>query len=47
MTDERIAGLENFKTKDSSDCLAQNPNQLKEFKPKCPDEPTIKQTGIL
>jgi hypothetical protein len=36
MTDERIAELQNFKTKDFSDCPAQTPEQLKEFKPKSP-----------
>jgi hypothetical protein len=38
ITDERIAELQNFKTKDFSGCPAQTPEQLKEFKPKCPDE---------
>jgi uncharacterized protein (DUF4415 family) len=37
MTDERIAELQNFETKDFSDCPAQTPEQLKEFKPKYPD----------
>jgi uncharacterized protein (DUF4415 family) len=38
MTDERIAELQNFKTKDFNDCPAQTPEQLKEFKPKYPDD---------
>jgi hypothetical protein len=32
MADERIAELQNFKTKDYSDCPAQTPEQLKKFK---------------
>jgi hypothetical protein len=51
MTDERIAELQNFKTKDYSDCPAQTPEQLKEFKPKYPDEqlyePIKKLSGII
>jgi hypothetical protein len=38
MTDERIAELQNFKTKDLSDCPAQTPEQLREFKPKYSDD---------
>jgi uncharacterized protein (DUF4415 family) len=38
MSDERIAELQNFKTKDFTDCPVQTPEQLKEFKPKYPDE---------
>jgi uncharacterized protein (DUF4415 family) len=38
MTDERIAEFQNFKTKEFSDCPVQTPDQLKEFKPKYPDE---------
>ncbi|MDR0312824.1 MAG: BrnA antitoxin family protein [Treponema sp.] len=37
MTDERIAELQNFETKDYSDCPVQTPEQLQEFKPKYPD----------
>ena len=37
MSDERIAELKNFKTKDFSDCPIQTPEQLQEFKPKYPD----------
>ena len=37
MSDERIAELQNFKTKDFSDCPIQTPEQIQEFKPKCPD----------
>ena len=37
MSDERIAELQNFKTKDYSDCPVQTPEQLREFKPKYPD----------
>jgi uncharacterized protein (DUF4415 family) len=37
MSDERIAELQNFKTKDFSDCPVQTPEQLQEFKPKYPD----------
>jgi uncharacterized protein (DUF4415 family) len=33
MSDERIADLQNFKTKDFTDCPVQTPEQLKEFKP--------------
>jgi uncharacterized protein (DUF4415 family) len=38
MTDERIAELQNFETKDFSDCPEQTPEQLKEFRPKYPDD---------
>jgi len=47
MSDERIAELQNFKTRDFSDCPIQTPEQLKEFKPKYPDArlyKPIKQT---
>ena len=37
MTDERIAELQNFKTKDFTDCPVQTPEQLREFKPKYPE----------
>jgi len=37
MSDERIAELQNFKTKDYSDCPVQTEEQLHEFKPKYPD----------
>jgi uncharacterized protein (DUF4415 family) len=37
MSDERITELQNFKTKDFSDCPVQTPEQLQEFKPKYPD----------
>jgi uncharacterized protein (DUF4415 family) len=37
MTDERIAELQNFETKDFSDCQEQTSEQLKESKPKYPD----------
>jgi len=37
MSDERIAELQNFRTKDYSDCPVQTPEQLREFKPKYPD----------
>ena len=37
MSDERIAELKDFKTKDFSDCPVQTPEQLQEFKPKYPD----------
>jgi uncharacterized protein (DUF4415 family) len=37
MSDERIAELQNFKTKDFSDCPVQTLEQLQEFKPKYPD----------
>jgi len=37
MSDERIAELQNFKTKDFSDCPVQTNEQLQEFKPKYPD----------
>ena len=38
MTDERITALQNFETKDFSDCPVQTTEQLREFKPKYPDE---------
>jgi len=38
MNDERIAELQNFVTKDFTDCPIQTPEQLREFKPKYPDE---------
>jgi uncharacterized protein (DUF4415 family) len=50
MSDERIEELQNFKTKDFSDCPVQTPEQLKEFKPKYPDMrlyKPIKQTVQL
>jgi uncharacterized protein (DUF4415 family) len=34
MSDGRIAELENFKTKNFTDCPVQTPEQLQEFKPK-------------
>jgi len=37
MSDERIAELRQFKTKDFSDCPIQTEEQLKEFKLKYPD----------
>ena len=37
MSDERIAELQNFETKDFSDCPVQTQEQLQEFKPKYPD----------
>ena len=37
MGDERMAELQNFETKDFSDCPVQTPEQLQEFKPKYPD----------
>ena len=37
MNDERITELQNFKTKNFSDCPVQTPEQLQEFKPKYPD----------
>jgi uncharacterized protein (DUF4415 family) len=43
MTDERIAELQNFETKDFSDCPVQTPEQLKEFKSKYPDK-QVKET---
>ena len=33
MTDERISELQNFQTKDFTDCPVQTPEQLQEFKP--------------
>ena len=37
MSDERIAELQNFKTKDFTGCPPQTSEQLQEFKPKYPD----------
>ena len=37
MSDKRIAELQNFKTKNFTDCPVQTPEQLQEFKPKYPD----------
>jgi uncharacterized protein (DUF4415 family) len=37
MSDERIAELQDFKTKNYSDCPVQTDEQLQEFKPKYPD----------
>ena len=37
MSDERIAELQNFKSKDFTDCPVQTAEQLHEFKPKYPD----------
>ncbi|GHV72359.1 hypothetical protein AGMMS49928_29080 [Spirochaetia bacterium] len=37
MNDERMAELQNFRTRDFSDCPVQTPEQLQEFKPKYPD----------
>jgi hypothetical protein len=37
MSDERIAELQNFKTKNYSDCPVQTQDQLQEFKPKYPN----------
>jgi uncharacterized protein (DUF4415 family) len=37
MTDERISELQNFQTKDFTDCPVQTPEQLQEFKPKYPN----------
>jgi len=37
MSDERIAELQDFKTKDFTDCPVQTPEQLQEFKFKYPD----------
>jgi len=39
MSDERIAELQNFKTKDYSDCPVQTQEQLQEFKPRPPSSP--------
>ncbi|MDR3170895.1 MAG: hypothetical protein LBU17_04610 [Treponema sp.] len=38
MSDERIAELQNFQTKDFSDCPIQTPEQLQQFRPRYPDE---------
>jgi hypothetical protein len=37
MSDERIAELQSFKTKNFTDCPVQTSEQLQEFKPKYPD----------
>ena len=37
MSDERIAELQSFKTKNFTDCPVQTPEQLQEFKSKYPD----------
>ena len=37
MSDERIAELQDFKTKDFTDCPVQTAEQLQNFKPKYPD----------
>ena len=37
MSEERIAELQSFKTKNYSDCPVQTQDELKEFKPKYPD----------
>ena len=37
LSDERIAELQNFKTKNYEDCPIQTEEQLREFKPKYPD----------
>jgi len=37
MSEERIAELQNFKTKNYSDCPVQTQEELQEFKPKYPD----------
>ena len=37
MSDDRIAELQNFKTKNYDDCPIQTQEQLNEFKPKYPD----------
>ena len=37
MNDERITELQNFKTKDFTDCPVQTPEQLQEFKPRYQD----------
>jgi len=37
MSNERIAELNKFKTRDFADCPVQTPEQLQEFKPKYPD----------
>jgi hypothetical protein len=50
MSDERIAELQNFKTKNFTDCPIQTAEQLQEFKPKYPDThlyKPIKKTAQL
>jgi hypothetical protein len=37
LNDEQIAELQNFKTKNFTDCPVQTQEQLQEFKPKYPD----------
>jgi uncharacterized protein (DUF4415 family) len=37
MSDERIAELQSFRTKDYTDCPVQTPEQLQKYKPKYPD----------
>ena len=37
MSNERMAELKNFKTKDFTDCPVQTSEQLQEFKPKYPE----------
>jgi len=37
MSDERIAELKNFRTKNYNDCPIQTEEQLEKFKPKYPD----------
>jgi len=37
MSDKRITELQDFKTKNFTDCPVQTPEQLQEFKPKYPD----------
>jgi uncharacterized protein (DUF4415 family) len=45
MTDEDIAALQNFETKDFRDCPIQTPKQLKTFKPKSlMDDKPVKKT---
>jgi uncharacterized protein (DUF4415 family) len=39
MSDERIAELQNFQTKDFSDCPIQTREQLRQFRSRYPDEP--------
>jgi len=42
MNDERIAELQNFKTKNYDDCPIQTQEQLKEFKPRYPNSQLYK-----
>ncbi|MCL1994478.1 MAG: hypothetical protein FWG66_16160 [Spirochaetes bacterium] len=46
MSDERIAELQNFKTKDFADCPVQTEEQLQEFKPKYPDAGLYKPVQV-